>query len=121
MKTKERQYNELNNQTSAKINKFKDEYEERIKVEQRKLEKTQQEKLMKSNTTQDLENQLSLILKENEKLKEENFKLGKFIEDRERELLNQVEKYKSKLNSLKKELKLKEKDYDDLKSSYTKF
>jgi predicted nucleic acid-binding Zn-ribbon protein len=56
-----------------------------------------------------------------EKLKEDNFKLGKHIEERERELLHQVDKYKSKLNSLKKEIRSKEKDYDDLKASHAKF
>jgi peptidoglycan hydrolase CwlO-like protein len=43
------------------------------------------------------------------------------IDEREKELLYQIDKYKSKLSTLRKELKSKEKDYEDLKSSHAKF
>jgi chromosome segregation ATPase len=76
---------------------------------------------MKSSNGQDIETQLSFAVKEVERLKDENSKLGKYIEERERELLHQVEKYKAKLNALKKDLRAKEKDYDDLKASHVKF
>jgi predicted nucleic acid-binding Zn-ribbon protein len=47
--------------------------------------------------------------------------LKRFIDEREKELLYQIDKYKSKLGTLRKELKGKEKDYEDLKTCHSKF
>ncbi len=47
--------------------------------------------------------------------------MKRFIDEREKELLYQIDKYKSKLGTLRKELKGKEKDYEDLKTCHAKF
>lgn len=47
--------------------------------------------------------------------------MKRFIDEREKELLYLIDKYKSKLSTLKKELKSKEKDYEDIKTSHAKF
>lgn len=71
----------MNSSYQSKLATLKETYEEKIIIEQKRLEKTQF-----NNKTQELEENLSFVLRENEKIKEENFKLRKALELREKEL-----------------------------------
>lgn len=67
VKAKERQNQEINSQTASKVSKVREEYEEKVRAEQRRSEKL--EKTAKSSMGQDFESQLSLALKEVDRLK----------------------------------------------------
>ena len=69
------------------------------------------------STICELKANLDSVLKENSQLKEEVYRISNELSDKDLELKMQTDKLKFKINSLKKEIKQKEKDYDCLKDN----
>lgn len=93
-----------------KIDALAQDHDSSLRAEQRKADKLERDLMTRSNCLADMQSTCDSLQKENCQLKEEVFRLSSALSTRELELKNNAEKYKLKLNSLKKEAKSKDKE-----------
>lgn len=75
----------------------------------------------KNSAGKEAELNADALLKENVQLKEENYRLKEMLNSKDMELKSQFEKYKIKLNSMKKDIKAKEKECSEYKENMRKY